>query len=403
MANFATGGATEARCPLCDRLIVRPKTREPRRFADFEFGVCQCTAVYVHDITGHNLGAAFMEALGFACGDDWDMAWGLMPGEDYEDALLEGYDIESNLVEPTGRTKEGKRVKGVLTFIRLKPDLRDVISRGRGSFGAIDDQTRGVQEKGDRIHGGFQTASARYSKGDVDNLVRDGRIEELSLAAVHDPLVIRKVQRLLYAADIRLRWNAVMALGAVIGRLADDRPSVAGNMVRTLLYACNDSAAANWGAIETLGEVIRLRPGVYGSFIRHLLGLLNDPPSRPAIFWAMGRIGGQHPKLVRSNAFFSIFNFLEDPDPNVRGHAAWALGRIKAAEAASAIERMVMDEETVDLFDGEMLIKTTVGRIAREALSNIYGINGGDKYMDEDAGKIKNGGDPVRSDEAVEL
>ena len=377
--------ATEARCPLCDRLIERPRTMEPQRFADFEFGICECGAVYVHDITGHNLGAALVEALGYACNDNWDMVWELASGEDYQDALLEGYDIESNLIEPTGRTKEGKRVKGVLTFVRLAEDLRELTQGEMSRRFAARKKVREPQCPAERSHVGNDSKepviSIRYSKQEITKLVDELRFEALSTMAIRDPLVIRKMQRLLYAADIHLRWKAVVSLGAVVGRLADERPAIAGNMVRTLLYACNDSAAANWGAIETLGEIIRIKPAIYGSFVRHLLGLLNDPPSRPAIFWAIGRIGAEHQKLIKSNAFFSIFNFLKDPDPNVRGHAVWALGRIKAMESLSAIEKMVRDEGELTFFDGEMLIKTTVGRLAEEAVLHIKDLNRGDINM----------------------
>lgn len=374
--------AAKARCPMCDRLIERPKAMEPQRFADFEFGLCECGAVYVHDITGHNLGAALVEALGCACNDNWDMVWELASGEDYHDALLEGYDIESNLIEPTGRTKEGKRVKGVLTFVRLAEDLREITRDEMLQRFAVRKKTRESQSQAEMSSVGKDSKapllSTRYSKQEIAKLVDELQIETLSTMAIHDPLVIRKIQRLLYAADIRLRWKAVLALGAVVGRLAAERPATAGNMVRTLLYACNDSAATNWGAIETLGEIIRLKPDIYGSFVRHLLGLLNDPPSRPAIFWAIGRIGAEHQRLIKSNAFFSILNFLKDPDPNVRGHAVWALGRIRAIEAVSALEKMTGDDGELDLFDGDALIKTTVGRLAEEAVLHIKNLNRGD-------------------------
>ncbi|MGQ9499679.1 MAG: DVU0298 family protein [Dissulfurimicrobium sp.] len=392
--------AVEARCPLCDRLIERPMTMEPQRFSDFEFGTCECGAVYVHDITGHNLGAAFIEALGCACNDNWDMVFELTSGEDYQDVLLEGYDIESNLIEPTGRTKEGKRVKGVLTFIRLAEDLRELTQDEMSRRFAARKKVRELQRTADErfsIGKDFKgpLISIRYSKQEITNFVNELRLEALSTMAIRDPLVIRKIQRLLYAADIHLRWKAVLSLGAVVGRLVDERPAIAGNMVRTLLYACNDSAATNWGAIETLGEIIRIKPAIYGSFVRHLLGLLDDPPSRPAIFWAIGRIGAEHQKLIKSNAFFSIFNFLKDSDPNVRGHAVWALGRIKALESVSAIEKMVRDEGELTFFDGEKLIKTTVGRLAEEAILHIKNLNRGDMNMSETIGKDEVSSDAV--------
>jgi hypothetical protein len=57
-------------------------------------GSCSCGAVYACDETGHNLGSAMIEALVFGCNMDWDLAWGLLPEEDYLEKLVENYDLE---------------------------------------------------------------------------------------------------------------------------------------------------------------------------------------------------------------------------------------------------------------------------------------------------------------------
>ncbi len=334
---------------------------------DFSYGSCSCGAVFVCDITGYNLGAAFSEALGFACDEDWDLAWNLIPGEDYEDALVEGYDPHGHLVHPTGRTKEGKRVKGVLSFIRLSADLRDLKGEGvkaRLSQARPSSKKQSVQAPSGR----------RYSKKEVAKIVAQAELERLRQMALEDPLVLRKIQRLLYSADEDLRWKAVLALGQVAGGIADQRPSHVGDLLRRLLYASNDSAATNWGSIETVGEIIRSCPDTYGFFVNNLLSLLRDPPSRPAILWALGRIGGLHPDLVRKASFFAVMAMLEDPDPAVRGHACWALGEIRAIEAETAISRLLDDKESVRIFDGNDYNDTTVGGLAAQAIEKISGV-----------------------------
>ncbi|NIA08647.1 MAG: tetratricopeptide repeat protein [Nitrospiraceae bacterium] len=355
-------------CPFCGRPIKPPKEVEPRRLANFDYGVCDCGAVYVHDVTGHNLGAAYVEALGFACNDDWDLAWSLEPGEDYEDAIVEGYDFESHVVYP-GKTTGGKRAKGALSFIRLIKDVREVTQEGVNtriktlSGPKISEKDREKRYADDRAH--------RYSKKDVQVCVESRDIDKLKEMALRDSLVLRKIQRLLYSADQELMWKAVSALGKVAGALTTEKPTVVGDLVRRLLLATGDSAAANWGSVETLGEIIRNQPVIYGSFLQNLVGFLEDPPSRPSILWAIGRVGELHPKLVRSKAFFSIFSMLKDPSAKVRGHAAWAFGRIKAQEALKALQGMIDDPEKLSLFDGRKLIHTTVGRLASDAIEHI--------------------------------
>jgi len=369
---MATGTiAHKPLCPFCDSPIDRPKKVEPRRLGDFDYGACECGAVYVHDVTGHNLGAAWVEALGFACNDDWDLAWSLAPGEDYEDAILENYDIESHLIQPTGRTKDEKVVRAALVFIRMRKDIREVTHEGVKERLELLSEPWISQEEKDKAY--LERRSRRYSKQQVKALVQAGEVEKLRTMTLEDPLVLRKIQRLLYSTD-EMMWKAITTLGAVAGALATERPVLVGDLVRRLLLASGDSAATNWGSIETIGEIIRAQPKIYGSFMRHILVFMNDPPSCPAVLWAFGRIGELHPQVVRSNAFFALFGLLTNPEPKIRGHAVWAFGRTKAKEALRAIQGMTDDTGELTLFDGQSIRYTTVGELATEAVERIEGL-----------------------------
>ena len=368
---MATGTiAHKPLCPFCGSSIDRPKKVEPRRLGDFDYGACECGAVYVHDVTGHNLGAAWVEALGFACNDDWDLAWSLAPGEDYEDAILENYDIESHLIQPTGRTKDEKVVRAALVFIRTRKDIREVTHEGVKERLELLSEPWVSQEEKDKAY--LERRSRRYSKQQVEALVQAGEVEKLRTMTLEDPLVLRKIQRLLYSTD-EMMWKAITTLGAVAGALATERPVLVGDLVRRLLLASGDSAATNWGSIETIGEIIRAQPKIYGSFMRHILVFMNDPPSCPAVLWAFGRIGELHPQVVRSNAFFALFGLLTNPEPKIRGHAVWAFGRTKAKEALRAIQGMTDDTGELTLFDGQSIRYTTVGELAAEAVERIEG------------------------------
>ena len=360
-----------ALCPFCDSPIDRPEEVEPRRLRDFDYGACECGAIYVHDITGHNLGAAWVEALGFACNDDWDLAWSLSPGDDYEDGLLENYDIKSHLILPAGLTKDEKTVKGALVFIRLKKDVREVTHEGVIDRLKTQVQPRMSEEAKNEAY--IERRSRRYSKQQVQALVESEEVEKITAMALEDPLVLRKIQRLLYSTDEMLMWKAITTLGAVAGALTTERPTLVGDLVRRLLLASGDSAATNWGSIETIGEIIRAQPKIYGSFLPHILGFINDPPSCPAVLWVIGRVGELHPRVVRSSSFFALFALLKNPEPKIRGLAVWAFGRMKAKEALKAIQAMADDTEELRLFDGQSIIYKTVGELAREAVERIEG------------------------------
>lgn len=82
-------------CPFCSRPLDPPGEIKTRFGSSFEGGKCECGAVYVYDSTGHNLGDAYVDALGLACGDDMDKAWSLVPDKDYTVVEL-GYDRRRN-------------------------------------------------------------------------------------------------------------------------------------------------------------------------------------------------------------------------------------------------------------------------------------------------------------------
>lgn len=350
------------RCPFCDNLIDRPKDFEPKRLGDFETGFCSCGAVYVHDITGHNLGAAIIEAMGVATDDDWEMAWSLMPGDDYTDSFISDYDIKTHLIHPTGRTPDGKRIRGTLTFIRLTDDIQEAVRERPEKRLQIIERPAATNTK-------QSTVSRRFSRQEVTGLVRDRNAAELKLMAIQDPLSIRNLQRLLCSADMELRWRTVLAIGIVTREIAKTRPGIVGDFIRTLLFIANDSAQAGWGSIESLGEIIRNNPKIFGTFVQHILGFMaSDPGHIPAVLWAIGRIGEAHPQLVRASSFFVIFDLLNNSDPIIRGHAVWALGQIHAKEAKRAIAALQDDNAEIGLFDGERFDYITVGKLAEQAL-----------------------------------
>ncbi len=83
------------RCPFCSRPLEEPREIRTRLGNTFTGGVCECGAVFAFDRSGHSLGDAYVDALTYACGEDWDKAWSLIPDEDYEVKEL-SYDRRRN-------------------------------------------------------------------------------------------------------------------------------------------------------------------------------------------------------------------------------------------------------------------------------------------------------------------
>jgi hypothetical protein len=77
-------------------------------------GICRCSAVYLLDRTGHNLGETFLDALTFVCRGDIESALALNP-EDYDSIDLD-YDLHSHML---GRNPGSGRA-GKILFVKLK-------------------------------------------------------------------------------------------------------------------------------------------------------------------------------------------------------------------------------------------------------------------------------------------
>lgn len=104
----------EAACPFCARLIDTPHKIKTAWGGNILGGRCECGAAYVFDRGGHNLGESYVDLLNFVCEGKYDNPWDLIPGEDYQEALLHYDQRTHTLIDKRGRAPEN------MCFILLK-------------------------------------------------------------------------------------------------------------------------------------------------------------------------------------------------------------------------------------------------------------------------------------------
>lgn len=105
----------EARCPFCNMPVQMPLTIRTE-FGEIIGGSCDCGAVYTCDLTGHNMGEALLDALVYACDNDWDRVFNI-DSDDYSEAVF-NYDINTHRIwniRDIRRDQGGK-----IIFIRIK-------------------------------------------------------------------------------------------------------------------------------------------------------------------------------------------------------------------------------------------------------------------------------------------
>ena len=362
---FGRDPVKKATCPFCGQLVERPKDLSTRRPGEMPVGACSCGAVYACDETGHNLGSAMIEALVFGSNMDWDLAWGLLPEEDYLAEIVENYDLKSHLIIPGG-AYEGRRIAGALYFIRMHKDIQEVTSDGvRKRLKEADDISS--------VSGPRQERQRPLTKKQVEDLVREYRIEPILDAARQDKKVIRYIQRLIYSGDTQARNKAAEILGHACAVVAEKDPGVVSKLLQGLFYSLTDTAAYPMGALEAIGHIIAQRPDLFGGYTPQLYQFLGDKSRKVQVLEALGRIAQTSPEILRKHTLH-FFCYLKDPDPLVRGSASWFLGNLGACEAKDDIAKLLDESHEMELYAKGEMKKTSVGAMASEALK---------KFMDK--------------------
>ncbi len=362
-------------CPFCGQNVGRPQEPKERKMDEFLLGECQCGAVYVSEPTGFNVGSAMVECMVAACDDNPDLAWELEPDVDYLSSRLENYDEVTHYVYES-REHDGRKIGGILYFIRLTKDLADLSGRLKehkkdhsakvkstaiGSY-AIPE----MEPKPDP-----KRKKQRVKKPDVNKWVAEANIDALVSATFDDSKTLRFIQRLLYSPSEDERYHTAHVMAQVCRRVSTLKPGMVSDVLHRMYESCTDSASTHWGLIETIGSIIAARADLFGAFSRHLLMYRGVDSSRPLVLWAMGTIAKDSPDVIRQTPVYAVFDFVHHEDPETRGNAVRLFGRINAMEVRSEIEKLVDDPAEITIYEDGLPCRTTVGALAKEALDNM--------------------------------
>ena len=365
-------------CPFCGMDVGRPVEGVERKMREFPKGTCECGAVYVSDATGHNIGAAMVDCLVTACNDHWDLAWELIPEEDYLTGTLENYDEVTHQVVAK-RNLDGRAVRGVLYFVRLHKEMAELVQRlelKQGSADAAPNRAKVAAKVVEALAPDLaldpKRVRQRADKQTVKELAQHADIDALARLCLDDRKTLRFLQRLLYEPDNMVRYRTAWVLGQVCGRVATREPGPVADMLHRLFEACSDSAASSWGMVEAIGAIIAARPDIYGAFTRHLFNFMGDPGTREAVLWGLGEIAVARPDLIRKTPFYSLFPVLNHNDSVLRALTLRLLGRIKAKEAAFQVMALQNDQTPVTVFSWGAPVSTTVAALATEATATIH-------------------------------
>jgi hypothetical protein len=304
------------------------------------------------------MGAAFIEALLFACNDDDSLAFSLSYGEDYTDAVIGNYDIITHTVTPE-KIYNDRYVKGVLIFLKLIDQFKEVTEQK-------------VREKSKNMlpFTKEKLRSEKFSKEIVRRHAMGNKRAELMALAEEDTRVLNELQRMLYTPDEAMRWQIIEILGEVSGKVSEQRPDLVSKLLSNLLQGAASPGACAWGAVEAAGTIISVTPDLFGEFSPVLLAFLKQKTSLKEVTWAIGKISGMNPGLVK-HAFKTLRSFITEQDPSLRGYAVWALGNLGYAEVTEELRTLLADDEKLSIFRNAELKETTVAELAKESIEKL--------------------------------
>ncbi len=360
-------------CPFCGQDIGRPLEPVHRKMDEFNLGECPCGAIYTSDPTGFNVGAAIVECMVAAAGDNIDLAFDMDPDEDYQDARLDNYDEQDHYVYELANV-DGRKVRGVLYFIRLNKDLAELSKNIEGhrikkskkiSQNAIRSfEVPNLEPKPDP-----KRQLKKAKKREIQKLTKEMDIDTLVDFAMDDSKTLRFMQRMLYDPLEEKRWLYAHAIGQVCSRVSTRKPGMVSDLLHRMYESCTDSAASHWGIIEAIGSIISARADLFGAFARHLLMYRGVPETRVPVLWALGTLAETHPQVIREMPIYSVFEFVNHQDPATRGHAIRLFGRINAMEVRQDIDTWLVDDEELIVYNHGLPQQTTVAKLAQEAVT----------------------------------
>ena len=201
----------------------------------------------------------------------------------------------------------------------------------------------------------------------VRGCLRGKDYEEILRIARKERRLVRTLTSLLYDSEPLVRWRAVSA----VGKLAAAEPGKVRPLVQRFIWWMNEeSGGIGWSSGPALGEIGRMAPDLLRDSVRGLVHFRAERMILAGVFWGCGRVSASYRSVVRE-AVPGMASWLADPDADVRGMVAWALGEIADPRARSGLEGLLGDEAKVLLYDGEDLELRETGAISAEALEKI--------------------------------
>jgi hypothetical protein len=180
--------------------------------------------------------------------------------------------------------------------------------------------------------------------------------------------ILRVLISMTYDKKSVISWRAIEAIGVITREISSTEPELVRNLVGRLLWMIRDeSGGIGWSSPEILGEIVRNNPDDCSDVAQVITSFHEEEMLCAGVLRAMGRIGEVRKELVLSGIPL-LLSYLDSPDPDICGTAAWSLGKIGDKDSKGKLGGLVDDSRVLYIYEDRKLIGRTVGEVASAAL-----------------------------------
>jgi len=199
---------------------------------------------------------------------------------------------------------------------------------------------------------------------ELKRLLLERRFDEIVMKAEKSKTFLRGLMAVLYDGDELTVYRAATAWG----RLALSSPATVHRFTSRLAWQLNDeSGSIGKGSPLVIAEVARANLDVAKKMVLVSTHFLDNRGMLKKVLWGIGRVGEQYPHLVE-DVVPELKALLADAEADIRGMAAWALGKIGAKGIASALTPLLSDERLINIYENEFMEQVSIRSIAQKAL-----------------------------------
>ena len=209
------------------------------------------------------------------------------------------------------------------------------------------------------------------TRREVITLLEKKQYDALVRLSFSERKILSILISLSYDKENPVSWRAIESIGLITKETAKTNPELVRNIAGRLLWMIRDeSGGIGWSSPEILGEIVRNNPELCSDIAPIIVSFHEEKMLSAGVLKAIGRIGMINTGFIEY-AVPVVLSYLNNPDPVLRGFAAWSLGEIGTAESLNELRKLINDNSILFFYEDGELREKTVGEIAAKSIARL--------------------------------